>query len=128
MQERVVTRDSIIVLLRDTVIYVEIERVTNSDAKHIKDTIYLENKYSYAYSYVLDSMLFMQLVQKQQSIPFRIQYSDKEHYSERDSVTTVVHTVEVNRQTKAQIFFQYCGYALCIIIFLFAFGFIIKKL
>lgn len=109
VQEKIVTRDSIIVLLRDTTIYVEIERVVNSDAKPIKDTIFLENKYSYAYSYVVDSILFMQLVQKQQELEFKLQYTDKERYSERDSITIQTLIQEVNRLTRAQSFWIVCG-------------------
>ena len=109
IQDRVVTRDSVIVLLRDTTVYVEIERVVNSDVVRITDTVYLENRYSTSIAYVIDSMLFMQLVQKNQDLPFHIQYMDKERYSDRDSVTVMTDIVEVNRLTGTQTFFVTCG-------------------
>jgi len=110
VQEKVIQRDSVVYMVRDTVIYVEIERVVNSAIGRITDTVYLENKFSYAISYVSDSTLFLELVQKQQELEFKLQYRDKEYYSLRDSVRTLQEIVEVNRLTKTQSFWVVCGY------------------
>ena len=115
VQDRVVTRDSVIVLLRDTIVYVEIERGVNTDVRYITDTVFLENKFATSQAYVMDSMIFLQLVQKQQTLPFRIQYLDERHVSERDSVVVRTEVVEVNRLTMMQSFWVVCGQGLLVL-------------
>ena len=105
VQERVVTRDSVTVLLRDTTVYVEIERGVQTDVRHITDTVFLENRFATAQAYVVDSLLFLSLIQKLQTLPFNIQYTDERYVSERDSLAAQTETVEVNRLTATQSFF-----------------------
>jgi len=118
IQERVVYRDSIVEVLRDTTVYVEIERVVNRDVVHIRDTIVIENRFSTAKAYTVDSLLFLELVQKNQELEFRLNYRERERFVERDSISSRTEIVEVNRRTKMQSFWEVCGYlfAVCIVL------------
>jgi len=126
VQEKIITRDSVILLMRDTVVYVEIERGINTDVRYITDTVFLENKFATSKAYVVDSMLFMSLAQKQQTLPFRISYIDERIVSERDSVAVRTEIVEVNRLTTTQSFLIVCGKGLLWLIVVVIVFFIIR--
>lgn len=100
--EKIVIKDSIIEKLRDTTIYIEIEKIINSNVTLTTDTSRLENKFSKSTAYVVNNLLYHNLEQKSANIPFKIEYVDRHHYSVRDSIINKTQIVEVNKLTTWQ--------------------------
>ena len=110
-QDRVIYRDSIVERLRDTTIYITIEKEIKVESENIRDTVFVENKFSYAISYVIDTTLFLELTQKQQELEQRFQFKEREFHSFRDSVRITQEIIQVNKLTKLQNFWIVAGYA-----------------
>ena len=123
--DRVVYRDSIIERLLDTTIYIIIEKEVKVESASIKDTVFVENKFSYAISYVIDTTLFLELTQKQQELEHRLQYREREFHSFRDSVRITQEIIEVNKTTQIQDFWIVTGYIGVIVLLLCIIGIII---
>lgn len=102
--EKIIYKDVVIEQMRDTIIYVEIEKVVNSSISLMVDTSILENKFATSSAWVTDNLLYHNLEQKEQQLPTRIRWLDRYHYVTRDSLIKEIETVEVNKLTKIQEF------------------------
>jgi nicotinic acid mononucleotide adenylyltransferase len=101
-------------------LYIVIPADTVRNTVRITDTVYLENRFSTVISYVVDSTMHTELIQKQQELEERIRVRDREFYHWRDSTSVRSDIIEVNRLTKVQRFLQSCGFVLIALVLVFA--------
>lgn len=102
--EKVVYKDRMVERIRDTTIYVEIEKTINTSVSLMVDTSILENSFSKSSAWVSDNLLYHNLEQKEQRLPTTIRWLDKYHFITKDSLVRETTIVEVNKLTKVQNF------------------------
>lgn len=102
--EKIIIKDSIVERLRDTTIYIEVEKIVNNNIVQNSDTSVLNNKFSESTAYYHNGFLHHKLEQKAQKLPIEIKYVDRYHTIVNDSIIYKTNTIEVNKLTKWQNF------------------------
>ena len=123
LQTRVIYRDSTREILRDTTIYVPIEKIVNNNVLPNTDTSTLENKFAISKAFVAAGLLHHSLEQKEGELPFNIKYIDRVKWLRYDSLIYLTKVeylpLELTKRQAAEIYLGRIFFVILLICFAF---------